>query len=392
MILPRYAEYKESGAAWLGQIPSSWDVRRVKSLFEIRKRIAGEEGYEVLSITQRGLQIKDVESNDGQLSMDYSKYQLVEPGDFAMNHMDLLTGYVDLSKISGVTSPDYRVFSLRSRAVCCDRYFLYLFQNAYHRRIFYAFGQGASHLGRWRLPAQQFNNFLLPLPSLEEQTAIADFLDGETARIDELLLRKRELLTKIEEELVAIVARAVTKGLPSDEAVAVGLAPNPTLKDTGVDWLGEVPEHWEVLQLKWAVRFQRGHDLPSEKREEGDIPVVSSAGIIGKHSVSAAKGPGIVTGRYGSIGQFYLIKEDYWPLNTTLYSTSLRGNDPRFLVKMLENLSPLFLLNAVKSAVPGVDRNDIHPVLTAIPPLVEQSAIADTCVPDPLKPSNPDTC
>jgi type I restriction enzyme S subunit len=63
MILPRYAEYKESGVAWLGQIPSSWGVRRVKSLFEIKKRIAGEEGHEVLSITQRGLQIKDIESN-----------------------------------------------------------------------------------------------------------------------------------------------------------------------------------------------------------------------------------------------------------------------------------------------------------------------------------------
>jgi type I restriction enzyme, S subunit len=84
-----------------------------------------------------------------------------------------------------------------------------------------------------------------------------------------------------------------------------------------------------------------------------------------------------VTGRYGTIGQFYLVQEDYWPLNTTLHSIDLRGNEPRFLRYMLTHLSPLFLLNAVKSAVPGVDRNDIHPTKAAVPPLPEQHTIAD---------------
>ena len=83
-----------------------------------------------------------------------------------------------------------------------------------------------------------------------------------------------------------------------------------------------------------------------------------------------------MTGRYGTIGEFYLIETDYWPLNTTLYSIDLQGNHPPFLRYMLVHLSPLFLLNAVKSAVPGVDRNDIHPTMTAVPPLSEQVAIA----------------
>jgi type I restriction enzyme S subunit len=152
MSLPRYFEYKDSGVDWLGEVPSTWSVRRIRFLFEIRKRIVGTGGYDVLSITQQGVKIKDLDSNDGQLSMDYSKYQIVEIGDFAMNHMDLLTGYVDISKFFGVTSPDYRVFSLRDPNACNDRYFLYIFQYAYKQRIFYAFGQGSSQLGRWRLP------------------------------------------------------------------------------------------------------------------------------------------------------------------------------------------------------------------------------------------------
>ncbi|MBF0097884.1 MAG: restriction endonuclease subunit S, partial [Magnetococcales bacterium] len=153
MSFPRYPEYKDSGVEWLGKVPRHWQVKRLKNLFEIKKRIAGEEGYDVLSITQQGIRVKDTDSNDGQLSMDYSKYQFVDVGDFAMNHMDLLTGYVDISVFSGVTSPDYRVFSIKNINENNSNYLLYLLQNGYRRKIFYAFGQGASQLGRWRLCA-----------------------------------------------------------------------------------------------------------------------------------------------------------------------------------------------------------------------------------------------
>ena len=143
MSFPPYDSYQPSGADWLGEIPKHWSAARVKTLFEVQKRIAGELGHDVLSVTQQGLKVRDTDSNDGQLSMDYSKYQLVEPDDFVMNHMDLLTGYVDLSRFHGVTSPDYRVFTARKKTLSL-RFFLYLFQNGYQRRIFYAFGQGAS--------------------------------------------------------------------------------------------------------------------------------------------------------------------------------------------------------------------------------------------------------
>jgi type I restriction enzyme, S subunit len=122
--------------------------------------------------------------------------------------------------------------------------------------------------------------------------------------------------------------------------------------------------------------FQRGHDLPSDEREDGAVPLVTSAGTSAFVSKAAARGPGIVTGRYGTIGEFYLVGTDCWPLNTTLYSIELRNNHPPFLRYMLMHLAPLFLLNAAKSAVPGVDRNDIHATITAVPPLPEQVAIA----------------
>jgi len=102
--------------------------------------------------------------------MDYSKYQFVEIGDFAMNHMDLLTGYIDISPFFGVTSPDYRVFLLGTKRNTFGKYYLYVFQMGYKNKILYAFGQGASQLGRWRLPTEQFNAFLLPCPLYETNT------------------------------------------------------------------------------------------------------------------------------------------------------------------------------------------------------------------------------
>src|SRR5690348_17027569 len=111
MSFPKYQAYSASGAGWIGELPAHWSTRRMRTLVEIKKRIAGAEGPDVLSITQRGIRVRDVDSNDGQLAESYAHYQLVDVGDFAMNHMDLLTGWVDRSVQTGVTSPDYRVFS-----------------------------------------------------------------------------------------------------------------------------------------------------------------------------------------------------------------------------------------------------------------------------------------
>jgi type I restriction enzyme, S subunit len=151
----------------------------------------------------------------------------------------------------------------------------------------------------------------------------------------------------------------------------------PMAVTTDGAWHGVVPAGWSLKQLKWAVTFQRGHDLPTEDRREGPVPVVTGGGITGWHNVAQARGPGIVTGRYGTIGEFYLVEQDYWPLNTSLYSIDLHGNHAGFLRYMLELLAPLFHLNAAKSAVPGIDRSDIHTIPVAVPPLATQRAIAD---------------
>lgn len=110
-------EMKDSGSVYWKDIPANWKLSDIKYLFEIVKRIAGKEGYDILSVTQKGLKIKDISRNEGQIAESYANYQFVYPTDYVMNHMDLLTGWVDCSKYFGVTSPDYRVFRLKDKKI-----------------------------------------------------------------------------------------------------------------------------------------------------------------------------------------------------------------------------------------------------------------------------------
>lgn len=201
---------RHSDVEWIGDIPQHWKVIKLKYLFSINKRIANSLEYDVLSVTQSGLKVKDLSNNEGQVASDYSKYQIVEPNDFVMNHMDLLTGWVDCSKYNGVTSPDYRVFTLDRIDICDRKYYTYIFQLCYKHKVFYGLGQGVSNLGRWRLQTDKFTNFELPVPPLEEQQAIADYLDKQCAEIDTLIEKKQTIVTELESYKKSLIYEFVT--------------------------------------------------------------------------------------------------------------------------------------------------------------------------------------
>lgn len=203
-------EMKDSGNIYIGKIPKKWQMKKIKYLFLIKKDIAGKIGFDILSITQKGIKIKDTTTNEGQMSMDYSKYQLLNVGEFAMNHMDLLTGWVDISKYDGVTSPDYRVFKLIDEKNNSKNYYLYFMQICYSNKIFYGLGQGVSSLGRWRLQSDKFMNFIIPVPPLEEQNQIVEYLDKKTSEIDILITKKETLIAELEEYKKSLIYECVT--------------------------------------------------------------------------------------------------------------------------------------------------------------------------------------
>ena len=128
------------------------------------------------------------------------------------------------------------------------------------------------------------------------------------------------------------------------------------------------------MNLGVLIQLQRGHDLPSDDRITGDVPVVSSGGVSGWHSSAIASGPGVVTGRYGTIGEVFFVEQPYWPLNTTLYVKEYRGNHPRWVYHLLASV-PLDI-DSQKSAVGGINRNIVGSLRVPRPDVCAQEAIA----------------
>ena len=198
--------YVQTSMDWACKIPAEWSISRIRNHFEILKRIAGEEGYDVFSVTQQGLRVRNVNVYEGQLAANYSGYQFVYPGEFAMNHMDLLTGGVGIADHLGVTSPDYRVFRIFDEAHCYAPYYLKVFQICYRRHAFYRFGRGAANVGRWRLPADAFRNFEIPLPPYEEQIKIVQAIGDEEQKTQtaiECLKKQIDLLNDLKTRLIS---------------------------------------------------------------------------------------------------------------------------------------------------------------------------------------------
>lgn len=284
-------------ATWMGAIPNNWGSCPLKHIFEIQKRIAGKEGYTVLSITQSGIKPKNM-SAQGQYAQDYSNYQLVYPGDFAMNHMDLLTGWVDISQHEGVTSPDYRVFVNRDASRFCSEYYKFIFQYCYSNKIFYGMGQGVSGFGRWRLPADMFLNFRLPVPSLEEQAKIASFLDQKICDIDAVITEARASIEEYKVWKASIIHEAVTKGLD----------PNVEMKDSGIEWIGAIPSNWNIMRLKYFISGYKagpfGSALITDRLNHSGNILVYTPEHIAKKTVNLDKNLYLPDERRDEMAQF----------------------------------------------------------------------------------------
>ena len=132
---------------------------------------------------------------------------------------------------------------------------------------------------------------------------------------------------------------------------------------------------WTDCTLGDVITLKRGHDLPARRRIDGDVPIVSSSGITGFHSEFKADAPGVVTGRYGTLGEVYFVQQAYWPLNTALYVLDFKGNNPRFIAYFLKDVVRNY--KSDKAAVPGVDRNVLHRLKVRLPDRTSQERIAE---------------
>ena len=241
--LPRHAQYKESGLPWIGEIPAHWQTRRNRFLFrEVDRRSKhGEETHLSMSQVHGLVPSKDLGRKSLQ-SENYAGGKLVAEHDLVLNRLKAHLGVFARAKQAGVVSPDYTVF--RPKGDASVRYCESLFKTPMYVREFRRRTKGIVE-GFWRLYTDDFYNVTALLPPPEEQVQIVAYLRAQDAHIARFIKTKRDLIKLLTEQKLRIIDHAVTRGLDSSVA----------LKASGIEWVGEVPEHWEVKPLKRWVRL-----------------------------------------------------------------------------------------------------------------------------------------
>ena len=240
--MQKYDSYKDSGVQWLGEIPNHWEIKPGRTIFSENKMKNTALAEEVVLSLSYGKIIEKQNKNDGLVPEEYSSYQIIEPGFIIVRCTDLQNDHVSLrtaiSELHGIITSAY--LALIPNNSICPKYFHYFFRNWDNTKELYRYGSGLRQSLSWN----DFKYLLCVLPPLSEQSAIAAYLDEQTARIDTAIAQQQKMIDLLNERKQIIINRAVTKGLDS----------NAKMKDSGVEWIGEVPEHWEVKKLKHVCK------------------------------------------------------------------------------------------------------------------------------------------
>jgi type I restriction enzyme S subunit len=241
-----YPEYKDSGVEWIENIPVHWEIRRTKAMFFLSRKLVGKKSkdYQLLSLTLKGVVHRDISDGGGKIPAEFDSYQEVCPNDliFCLFDIDETPRTVGISFDYGMITGAYNVYKCLD--VCVPEYAYYYFLHIDSFKGLKPFYTGLRKVVR----ADTFSNIKIPAPSVLEQTQIANFLDYETAKIDTLIEKQQKLIQLLKEKRQAVISHAVTKGLN----------PNAPMRDSGVEWLGEVPESWKLKNYRYATKIYRG--------------------------------------------------------------------------------------------------------------------------------------
>lgn len=377
--MAEYEAYKDSGAAWIGKIPTEWTVTRLKNHLR-RTDARNPGGVQVLSLYRElGIVPKDSrDDNHNVTSEDTSNYKYVQPGDFVVNKMKSWQGSVAVSDYEGIVSPAYYVYKFLDERFC-KRYFHYLIRSCY-KEEFMRLSAGI-RIGQWDLSSQDLDNVPVLIPTMVEQIAISEYLDRETERIDAIIAEAKASIEEYKAWKASIIYEAVTKGLD----------PNVEMKDSGVSWIGQIPIGWEVLRFKFAADVKANLVNPEEYSDYLQVApdnIVKDAGVLLPCKTVSESGV-ISWNHLFSKGQILyskirptlnkaviapfdgLCSADMYPIET--------DQNVRFMLYVI--LSKYFvqqvaLCTADRVKMPKINQEELSNIQIAIPPLVEQECIA----------------
>ena len=361
-----YPAYKPSGVEWLGDVPAHWDVRRLRNVLT-GTNMRNQPDLPLLSVLrERGVILRDVsnsEENHNFIPDDLTNYKVVKNGQFAMNKMKAWQGSYGVSQSYGIVSPAYYVFDVQE---VVQSYF-----HAATRSIayvpFFAQASDGVRIGQWDLSQARMREIPFLVPPAPEQRAIVRYLDHVDRHIRRYVSAKRKLIALLEEEKQAVVNQAVTRGLD----------PNVRVKPSGVEWLGDVPEHWEVRRLKTICGMKSGEGITAESIESaGEYPVYGGNGLRGYASSHTHDGAFALIGRQGALcGNVHIARGQFWASEHAVVATLDGGHEIGWFGAILAAMN----LNqySIAAAQPGLAVERILNLYLPVPSLQEQKDIAN---------------
>lgn len=385
-------EMKDSGVEWIGKIPKEWKVQRIKILLKERnEKNSPVKTKLILSLGAKYGIIPYSEKDGGgnKSKEDVSAYKLAYKNDLVMNSMNIISGAVGMSDYFGCVSPVYYVYYPRKQTTNINYYHM-VFQSQAFQRSLLGLGNGiliketdsgSYNTVRMRIPIGKMNDVLLPVPSCIEQNEISQYLDSKCSKIDAIIEREQAVIEKLKEYKLSVITEAVTKGL--NTAVE--------MKDSGVEFLGQVPSDWSVMKFGYCATI-KSNLVPPEKYY--DYPQISpdsiekgSGKIINYKTVHEA---GVISWNhlfykgqiiYSKIRPMLnkvviapydgLCSADMYPIET--------DNNCQFLMYMM--LSDYFtaqvgLVTENRVKMPKINQNEINAIVVTIPSITEQEEIA----------------
>ncbi|HAJ6270049.1 restriction endonuclease subunit S [Escherichia coli] len=297
-----YPEYKDSGVEWLGEIPVHWNINRLGHFFEERREKVSDKDFPALSVTMQGI-VPQLETAAKTDAGDNRK--LVLKDDFVINSRSDRKGSAGVSRLNGSVSLISIVMQPKKINVNFAHHLLrsYPFQEE-----FYRYGKGIV-ADLWSTNASEMKNILLPEIPGSESENIANFLNYETAKIDILIEKQQQLIELLKEKRQAVISHAVTKGLN----------PDVPMKDSGVEWLDEIPAHWRICKLKNLAKICNGQDYKLVQAETG-YPVIGSGGQFAWANTFLYDKPSVLLGRKGTIDKPLYIDKAFWTVDTMYYT------------------------------------------------------------------------
>ncbi len=343
----------------IGKLPADWGVARLDEIAVPLTETAGQEKYETVSISAGIGFVNQAEKFGKELSgKQYEKYIVLHKGDFSYN------------KGNSNRYPQGCIYRMNDREVAavpnvfesfrivkgCPEYYEQLFISGFlNHQLYRLINHGVRDDGLLNLTDKDFYSCVLPVPPQKEQKKIAEIL----SLCDIMIEKHRQLLKQF-----GLLKKSLVEKLFPKQNSSI-----PELRFPGFI------ETWEQRKVIDVAPLQRGFDLPTSKIKEGPYPVVMSNGIGGYHSDFIAKGPGVITGRSGTIGKLHYIESNYWPHNTALWVTDFKGNYPKFIYHLYQRLD--LSRFGTGSGVPTLNRNDVHDTKVFLPDVAEQESISN---------------